>query len=100
VPGEERDAVPRLVAEQERSEIISIDNSHQTEVGGQSALPHSRRLPGSDVVVLDPDRHPTDEVLGVPDGRDRQHDARPGQACDSWQVSIARLFVVLRDSLL
>jgi hypothetical protein len=96
VPVEEPEAGPGLVADEQRPEVVGVHYAYQAEIGGQVPLPDPGRLARPDVVVLDPDGHRVEEVVGVADPGDRQHGACPGLACDSWQVSVGRSVVGLR----
>src|SRR5581483_7691734 len=96
VSPEEADAGPGLVADQQGPQVVGVHHPDQPETGGQAPLPDAGRLAGPDVVILDADRHRIEKVFGVPAPGDSQHDARPGNACGSWQVSVDRLVMEFR----
>ena len=64
----------RVPPQEQRPELVRVDDAGQAELGRQPALPHPGRLAGADVVVLHAQGDPAEEVLRVGQARDRQHD--------------------------
>ena len=54
-------------------QLVGLHHPSHTELGGQGALPDSRRFAGAHVVVLDSQGNLPQEVLGVGQLRDPQH---------------------------
>lgn len=96
-PGQQVPVGLRCAPAQHGPEGVGIDDPHQAELVGQVAVPDAGRLPGADVVVVDAEGDLPDQVFGVGELRDRQHDARPGPASpEGWQMSVGRWGVVFR----
>jgi hypothetical protein len=85
----------RVPAQQQSPQLVGVDHPRKTEFVGQAALPHPRGFSGAHVVVVDPEGDLTDQVLGVGELRDPQHDPAsrlngpaPGNALpEGWQLS-------------
>ncbi len=70
---------PRMTAVDQRSQIIGLDHTGQTQLFGQPARPHTGSFARPQVVVLHPSRDLVQHILGVGQLGQPQHRRSPRQ---------------------
>ena len=89
--GQQVGAAAGVVALDHGAQVLGVDDALKAEVRGEAPGPDAGRLADAGVVLVEAQGHRGDDVLGVAQFGDGQHDQRTTDSAASskrWQVSV------------